>query len=49
MTGLLAWKTSESMRIEAKTPDGQSYKEIRTLLSTMHSVMWDGGGSAIEA
>eukprot|EP00438_Fugacium_kawagutii_P026724 Skav228690 [mRNA] locus=scaffold2247:427009:427506:- [translate_table: standard] len=28
----------------AKTPDGQSYKEIRTLLSTMHSVMWQGAG-----
>jgi len=28
----------------AKTPDGQSYKEIRTLLSTMHTVMWQGAG-----
>ncbi|CAE7218773.1 GAK [Symbiodinium natans] len=33
---------SKELNDWAKTPDGQSYKEIRTLLSTMHSVTWDG-------
>lgn len=35
---------SKELNDWAKTPDGQSYKEIRTLLSTMHSVMWQGAG-----
>ncbi|CAE7945140.1 AUXI1 [Symbiodinium necroappetens] len=33
---------SKELNDWAKTPDGQSYKEIRTLLSTMHSVTWEG-------
>ncbi|CAE7340811.1 RPS27B [Symbiodinium pilosum] len=33
---------SKELNDWAKTPDGQSYKEIRTLLSTMHTVTWEG-------
>eukprot|EP00913_Durusdinium_trenchii_P034139 g31952.t1 len=45
---------AKEMNEWARTPDGQSYKEIRTvlqyvacgrtLLSTMHTVMWEGTG-----
>mmetsp|Transcript_56624 Transcript_56624/g.143373 ORF Transcript_56624/g.143373 Transcript_56624/m.143373 type:complete len:439 (-) Transcript_56624:55-1371(-) len=28
----------------AKTPDGQSYKDIKVLISTMHTVMWPDSG-----
>merc|ERR1719401_118978 len=28
----------------ARTPDGTKFKDIRTLLSTMHEVTWDGAG-----
>eukprot|EP00931_Biecheleriopsis_adriatica_P060157 TRINITY_DN36113_c0_g1_i1.p1 TRINITY_DN36113_c0_g1~~TRINITY_DN36113_c0_g1_i1.p1 ORF type:complete len:356 (+),score=85.76 TRINITY_DN36113_c0_g1_i1:47-1069(+) len=35
---------SRVMNDWAKTPDGQSFKEIRTLLSTMHTVMWENSG-----
>eukprot|EP00928_Gymnodinium_smaydae_P042284 TRINITY_DN28493_c0_g1_i1.p1 TRINITY_DN28493_c0_g1~~TRINITY_DN28493_c0_g1_i1.p1 ORF type:complete len:377 (-),score=100.99 TRINITY_DN28493_c0_g1_i1:36-1166(-) len=34
----------EEMDKWAKTPDGQSFKDIRTLLSTMHEVMWEDSG-----
>jgi len=28
----------------ARTPDGSGFKDIRTLLSTMHEVLWEGSG-----
>lgn len=37
-------KLYDEMDRWAKTPDGQSFKDIRTLLSTMHNVVWQGSG-----
>jgi len=37
-------KLSTTLKDWAKTPDGQSFKEIRTLLSTLHTVIWKDSG-----
>merc|ERR1719293_272518 len=45
---LKADKVAEGNRIDAemtkwaKTPDGQAYKDIKVLLSTLHTVTWQG-------
>lgn len=40
----LANQLQKELEDWARMPDGQSYKDIRTLLSTMHTVMWPDSG-----
>merc|ERR1712203_76548 len=37
-----ACRSSREMTKWAKTPDGQAYKDIKVLLSTLHTVVWPG-------
>lgn len=37
-------KIGSEMDRWAKTPDGQSYKDVKVLLSTLHTVMWPDSG-----